>query len=355
MAEAQSKSSGDVSRLGAVGRPQVTTVAIALYTLLSLGTVLVLFLLGRWTALPIWALTVVLAFLWRAQPRRAAILIIIASVVLRLHTIGFGFADQITVSLSAFDYVLAGGNPYGVGYETTVPPGAPFPYGPLGLVWWLPGPTVEFAAVVATMALLWWRGSWLTFAFVAGWHQSVVLTFVGINDYSPGLLIALAVVLLPKRAALAGATLAVAAALKPYAAAWFLPFVGVGGAATAAAIVGVSLTLWSPVLFVWGIPSFLRSLELAVLVHAEESANAFDIPVLRWIAVPMAAAGMFVRRWEFAVLLGAAVFVAFLFTQHWASYGYWMALAPAVGLAVESLWRDRASLRTFAARQQAAA
>ena len=335
-------------------RHQPVTIAIVLFAVLSVGTALVLFMLGRWTALPLWALAVLLAFRWRSQPRTVAVLIIAASVILRLHTIGFGFADQITVSLSAFDHVVAGGNPYGIGYESTVPPGAPFPYGPLGLVWWLPGPVIEFVAVVGTMALLWWRGAWLTFAFVAGWHQSIVLTFVGINDYSPGLLIAAAVVLLPKHAALAGTTLAIAAALKPYAAAWFLPFIGVGGAAAAAAIVGVSLIAWSPVIFVWGIPSFLRSLELAVLVHADESANALDLPVLRWLAVPVAIAGMLIRRWEFAVLVGAIAFAVFLFTQHWASYGYWMALAPAVGLAAESLWKDRATFRTLAARRQAA-
>lgn len=311
---------------------------VYLFAFLALEPVRVAAINGRPTAILLWLVALLFASRWRSRPLLTAAVIIVASAVLRLHFLGLGFADQITVSQSAWERVVAGGNPYGIGYETTFPPGAPFPYGPLGLVWWLPGPVIEFAAVIALMALLAWRRAWLTLAVMAGWYPSIYLTFVGINDYSPALLIALAVVLLPTRPRAAGATLAVAAALKPYAAAWFVPFIGVGGVAAAIGVIGVSLVLWSPLLLVWGIPSFLRSLELASLVHPEWSGNTFDMPVLRWFAVPIAAAGLLVRRWEAAALIGALAFVVFLFTQHWASHGYWLAVIPAAGLALESLW-----------------
>lgn len=297
---------------------------------------------GRWTAVLVWLVAIALAYLWRSRPAVIAVVIVATSVLLRLHYLGIGFADQITVSQSAWERVIAGGNPYGAGYETTFPPGAPFPYGPLGLVWWLPGPVIEFAAAITVLVLLAWRKAWITLAVMAGWYPSIYLTFVGINDYSPGLLIALAVVLLPTRPLMAGGILAVAAALKPYAAAWFVPFIGVGGFSVTLSVIGVSLLLWSPLLLVWGIPSFLRSLELASIVHPEWSGNTFDMPLLRWLAVPIAAVGLLVRRWQLAVLIGALAFVVFLFTQHWASTGYWLAVIPAAGLALESLWAQLA-------------
>ena len=42
--------------------------------------------------------------------------------------------DQIIVSRAALRVAHRGGNPYGFGYAESVPPGAPFPYGPLGLL-----------------------------------------------------------------------------------------------------------------------------------------------------------------------------------------------------------------------------
>jgi hypothetical protein len=318
-------------------------VAFLVFAILALEPVRAAAVNGRRTAILVWLVALVLAYLWRSRPVLIAAVIVVTSALLRLHFLGIGFADQITVSQSAWEWVVAGGNPYGIGYESTIPPGAPFPYGPLGLVWWLPGPIIEFAAAIAIMLLLAWRRAWLTLAVMAGWHQSIHLTFVGINDYSPGLLILLAVLLLPTHPRTAGATLAVAAALKPYAAAWFLPFVGAGGIAAAVGLIGLSLVLWSPLLLVWGIPSFLRSMELASVIHPVWSGNTLDMPVLRWLAAPIAVAGLLARRWEFAVLIGALAFVVYLFTQHWASHGYWMAVIPAGGLALESVWRHALS------------
>lgn len=284
-----------------------------------------------------------LAIAARTRPLAVGALIIAASVVMRFGFIDSGYADQIQVSQSAFERVLAGGNPYGVGYASTL--GAPFPYGPLALVWWLPGPVIEGVAVTALMALLLWQRAWLTLAVIAGWHPAVYLTFVGVNDYSPALLIALGLVLLRTRPVWGGVTLAAAAALKPYAAAWFLPAIGFGGLATALSVLGASVLLWSPLLLVWGIPSFLRTVELANAVH-DEAGYTLNLPMLRWLAIPFAALGLAARRWEHAVIFGSAAFIVFLFLDRWASYGYWIAVIPPLGLALEALWRGRARDRS---------
>ena len=47
-------------------------------------------------------------------------------------------SDVLDVTAGAIDRVLAGLNPYGVGYEQSRPPGSPFPYGPLAILWYVP-------------------------------------------------------------------------------------------------------------------------------------------------------------------------------------------------------------------------
>jgi hypothetical protein len=53
-------------------------------------------------------------------------------------------------------------------------------------------------------------------------------------------------------------------------------------------------------------------------------------------------AALFVRRWSLAVLAGSAIFVIVLFFDTWASFGYWLAVVPITGIALESAvkgWR----------------
>jgi hypothetical protein len=280
------------------------------------------------------------AVLMRRHPLGMGLCIIGASVALRVgFMMGFPQADEIIVSQAAWERVLNGGNPYGIGYPGTIPPGAPFPYGPLGLVWWLPGPTVEFVAVVATMLVLVHLRAWLTLAVIAGWHATLTLTFAGINDYSPGLLILIAMLAIRNHRMVGAALLAAAVALKPYAAAWVLPAIGYGGIGFGVTLVAASAILWSPLLL-WGPMSYVRSVELARAIHVQPR-DALNLPVLQWVALPLAFLGLLVRRWETAVLLGSATFVVFLFTDRWASYGYWLAVLPVSGVAIESLLRSR--------------
>jgi hypothetical protein len=281
----------------------------------------------------VWLVAVPLALRWPVPT------IIVVSIILR-----FGFADrccadQIIVSQSAWERVLSGQGPYGVGYPSTIPPGAPFPYGPLAVVWWLPGPVMEFVAALGIMAILAWQRALVTLAVFAVWQASIRPQWVGVNDYSPGLLILIAMLVLRSRPLVGAMVLAAAAALKPYAAAWFLPAIGFGGWGVAAVLAGATAVLWSPLLW-WGGPgAYLESVRLAAAVH-QVPRDALNLPPLRWLAVPLAIAGLWVHRWEWAVLVGSAVFVTFLFLDAWASYGYWLAVLPISGLALESLARS---------------
>jgi hypothetical protein len=259
--------------------------------------------------------------------------------LLRLAYVGIGSTDQIAVSQAAAARVFAGLSPYGVGYAETNPPGAPYPYGPLGVVWWLPGPAIELLAATLVLGLLARERAWVTFGLYASVPFVVYLNATGVNDYSLGLLIAIGLLVLPHRPLVGAGILTLAGALKPYAAAWFLPAIGYGGVQVAVALVAATLVLWSPLL-VWGLGGFLQSLDLARTVQPQPE-NALDLPALRWLAVPIATAGLLVRRWEWMVLVGALTFIVFLFTDRWASLGYWVAVGPITGIALERLWVAR--------------
>ena len=281
----------------------------------------------------IWLAAIPLSLRWPVPT------IIAASLILRLGFVDRCCADQIIVSQSAWERVLSGLGPYGVGYASAIPPGAPYPYGPLGIIWWLPGSVVEFVAAVAIMGILVWQRAFVTLAVFGLWQASIRPQWVGINDYSPGLLILIAMLALRSRPLVGAAVLAVAAALKPYAFAWFLPAVGFGGWGVAAGLLGATAVLWSPLLW-WGGPAtYFESVRMATALHLVQR-DALNLPALRWLALPIALAGLWVRRWEWSVLVGSAVFVVFLFLDFWASYGYWLAVLPISGVALESLARS---------------
>jgi hypothetical protein len=283
-----------------------------------------------------WALFALLAvpaaLLLRSRPRLAALALVAGGVLLRLSLAGVWQADPVAVTVAAGQAALNGYDPYGHGYAAAVPPGAPFPYGPLALVWGLPGQIVESAASVATMLLFVLTGSWITLGLYAADNFAVHSATQGVNDLSPGLLIAVGLLALRKRPVLGGAVLATAAAIKPYAFAWFPAAVGYAGLPALLGLAGGSLVLWSP-LVDWGLTSYLKSVAMARAVHAFP--NALNIPELRVLGIPIAIAGLWVRRWEVMVALGTVVFTVVLFFDHWASKGYWLAVLPIVGIAAE--------------------
>ena len=277
-----------------------------------------------------------LAISLRSRALLAGASIGLAANILRLAYIGIGYSTQVDHARSAAARAFDGLSPYGVLLSTSNAPPEPYVYGPLGLVWWQPGVIVELLAAMAVTVLLIRTQSWLTLALYSGLPFSVFLTTTGVNDYSPGLLIAGSLLLMRTQPGFGAALLAVAAAVKPYALAWFVPAIGYGGWVVAASLLGVTALLWSPLLM-WGPVSFLRSLQLNGSVHPV-SANALNLPILRFLAIPLSLLGLFSRRWENAVLLGAAVFVVYLFSGQWASLGYWVAVIPAAGIAIERRW-----------------
>jgi len=102
--------------------------------------------------------------------------------------------------------------------------------------------------------------------------------------------------------------------------------------------------LWSPLL-AWGPASFLRSVEMAAAVHPVPE-NSLNVPALRILAVPLALAALFVRSWTLTVVAGAAIFLVVLFTDRWASYGYWLVVLPILGMVAERWLRERAAPST---------
>jgi hypothetical protein len=262
----------------------------------------------------------------------------VGSCLLRLGYVGLDRTDQIAVTQAAAARVLGGASPYGIGYDVTIPAGAPYPYGPLGLLWWLPGWPVELMAGLVLMVLLVRWGSWLTFGLIAAFPPFVYLTTTGANDHSVALLLVLGLATVRVRVALGAALLALAIALKPYAAAWAIPIIGLGGLPAAFGLASVSLVLWSPILFLWGIPSYAQSLLSAERVQtasAAPSSFAVHVPLLRLAAIPLALASLTVSDWRSMVLIGAAIYSIVLFFGPWTSVAYWLPLFACVGIAVE--------------------
>ncbi|HSH21813.1 MAG TPA: hypothetical protein VK992_04235, partial [Candidatus Caenarcaniphilales bacterium] len=111
-----------------------------------------------------------LSLQWRMAPI-AALALLLAGLDLRIAYFGTGSSDVLIVTRTAIEHVLAGGNPYGIGFETTIPPGGSYPYGPLPLLWYLPTLSeprlMELAVAALILGLLALRGNLLGLAIYA--------------------------------------------------------------------------------------------------------------------------------------------------------------------------------------------
>ena len=277
-------------------------------------------------------------WLWRDRPALLGATMVAAGIWFRASIAYAGpMTDQIEACQGAWNGLLAGLNPYGreiVGTSTN----NPFPYGPLALVAYIPGVWTEIAAAGLAMAILARHRAWLTLAIFAACPLAVRGAVMGINDSLPGLLILVAMLEARRSAVRGAAWLALAAGVKPYAAAWLPGIVGLGGVAAVVSFSLVSLAVWSPVILVWGVGAFLRSVQLAQRAQdLAASSSMLDIPALRLLAAPAAALAMFLRSWQAAVWLGLAAYLIFLFFTSWVSLGYLLAVFPLAGLVLESL------------------
>jgi hypothetical protein len=254
------------------------------------------------------------------------------------------------VTSAAIERALEGLNPYGVGYHVSTPPGAPFPYGPLALAWYLPfrfdPRIVEYLAAAGILVALALRGRPLGLLVYALSPALILTTIDGSNDTSAGLFVLVALVAMRRSVVLGGVALAVAVSFKLYAAAWVPAFALWAGPAGLAALLVSSAVLWMPALLAWGIAPIADSLRLAQVIH-EGVSGATGRMLQDLTGIPMDPEGwdrlrlvlggitgvvtlVFVRSSRSVIVAGAATFIVTLYAGYWTSVSYLAALAPIV-------------------------
>jgi hypothetical protein len=279
----------------------------------------------------------------------AVLVLMGVGLALRAAAVGGGWSDVMLVTDAAVRTMLAGSSPYGIGYQESIPPGAPFAYGPVALLWYLPGlgapgrmETLLSMLVVGVLAL---RGRPLGLALYATLPPLLVTATDGSNDTSAGVLILMALLVAQRSPVAGGAMLAVAAAFKPYAVAWLLPLLAYGGIAwpLVAFLVG-SVVAWGWAVLAWGPRPILDSLAQAEGVHAVPyyslawvAQDLWRMPETAWsilryaLGLLVAIVGWFeVRTARSFVVTGCAIFVVTLYAGWWSTFAYLAALAPVV-------------------------
>ena len=322
----------------------------------ALGIALVLALQPMWpdrTAIGVaGAIVLTLAAATRWQLRWLPVLVLIlCGMALRFSVFGQEASDVADVTQMAILTMNAGSDPYGFGYFVSRPPGAPFPYGPVALLWYLPfvydPKMVEFLVSVGLMSYFGMRaaaGRPIGLAIFALAPPLVLATMDGSNDTSAGLLILAALAVAATRPVIGAGLLAVAVAFKPYALAWLPGLIAWSGLAGLAAFVGASIIVWSPVLFLWGPASYLRSLSMAQTTHLREAywslGSVLDgflsdgaARVLETIRYGLAGAtavigARLIRSIDGVIVVGTLAFLIAQFAGYFGSYVYLAAVAP---------------------------
>ncbi len=295
------------------------------------------------------AVVLALAIRWRVGWLVVGALLL-AGVALRLDLLHAGVSDVLTVTRSAIEVALSGGNPYGIGYPSSSPPGAPFPYGPLAILWYLPfrdDPVrLEFAVSLAILIVLALRGRPIGLAVYALALPLLLLASDGSNDTSAGLLLLVALVALPRSPLAGGALLAVAAAFKPYAVAWLPALLAWAPQPGLLGFAAVSVVAWSPVLLGWGLPAFLESFFRAQSLHGGpyyslgawvQSVTRSAVPAETFERLRLLLGGLaalvtlpFVRSGRGVIAAGLLVYLVTLYTGYWSTYAYLATIAPVV-------------------------
>src|SRR5438105_3583395 len=187
------------------------------------------FLAARWLRLGWWGIAILL----------------VAGITLRLGVANHRASDVLDVTADAVRQALLGLNPWGHGYITSRPAGAPFPYGPLELLWYATAVgdprQLELFVSCAILAFFAIRGRPVGLAVYALAPTIILTSADGSNDTSAGLFILVALVVAAKRPWLGAALLALAVAFKPYAAAWVPAMIAYGGVPALVAFVGASV------------------------------------------------------------------------------------------------------------------
>jgi hypothetical protein len=297
-----------------------------------IGGLLVAFLVARWLQLGWWGIAILL----------------VAGIALRLGVANHRASDVLDVTGDAVRQALLGLNPWGHGYQISRPPGAPFPYGPLEILWYTSSVgdprELELFVSCAILAMFAVRGRPVGLAVYA-MAPTVILTAAdGSNDTSAGLFILIALVVAAKRPWLGAALLAVAVAFKPYAAAWVPALVAYGGLPALVSFAAATVVVWSPGAILWGLDSYFVSLRLADIAHrsaywsvgviweaiTQRVAPHSLLDQIRLVvaAVVTLASLVVARSIDRVIVAGAVIFIIVMFGGFWGSYAYLGAIAP---------------------------
>lgn len=316
---------------------------------LVLATILALSLPGDPTApmllLPV-AAAAIFAATYRRDMRTATLLLLfLGAVAVRTAIASRTGSDVLDVTRAAIDRVLAGSNPYGVGYVESTPDGAPFPYGPVALLWYMPlraqPDLIELGVSIVVAAMLLLRGRLLGLAVYATAPVLVASAVDGSNDTSLGFILLVAFLAAGRSAALGAVLLAVAVGFKLSALAWVPAFLAWGGLRPALAFVSTSLVAWAPVAS-WGLDTFAWSARVSNEVHRTylwslgtvvrdiTGARVPELDQLRFVFGGLAAlASLLLRRsLDQVIIAGTIVYLVTLFTGTWATFAYFAALGP---------------------------
>jgi hypothetical protein len=276
----------------------------------------------------------------------ALIAFFVVGVDLRFESIGSGFSDVGVVVRAGIDLAVSGGNPYGVGYAVSSPPGAPFAYGPLALLWYLAVAepwVMELVVSIVILVLLTLRGGPMGLAIYATMPILAGLASDGSNDTSAGLLLLVGLVLMERMPRTGAFVLGLAIAFKPYALAWLPPlFMWAGAGALVAALFGAAI-FWLPALIIWGPGAILRSFQLAESVHTSPyyslavalqrffgPVSADVMGIFRLLAGGLTTIAVLpvVRSHAGVVVGGTLIYLVTLFTGYWSTFAYFAAIAP---------------------------
>jgi hypothetical protein len=306
--------------------------------------------------------TLFVSLRWRI-PHVALLVLLVCGLALRADAVGHIGSDVLVVTQAAIRAMLDGSNPYGIGYTQSVPPGAPFAYGPLALLWYLPSLAdpgrQELLLSMALLGVFAIRGRPLGLALFAVLPALLVTATDGSNDTSAGVLLLLSLLAAERVPVLGGALLAVAVSFKPYALAWLLPLLAYGGVPLPLlAFLLTSLVCWAWAAVAWGPGPILDSLRRADGLHPQAYyslawvvADLHLMPQGAW-AVTRYVAGVltaivgwaWVRTARSFVVVGIAVFLVTLFTGWWSTFAYLAAIAPVVCWHLDD-WLGLAHLR----------
>ena len=295
------------------------------------------------------AVPILLAVSRRRSVRVAAVLLLLGGAIgLRIALTDNAGSDVLPVTTAAIHRALDGLNPYGFQYSDSTPPGSPFPYGPVALLWYLPlwqhPELIEMGAAIVVSIILALEGRLLGLAVYATAPVVLASAVDGSNDTSLGLMLLGAFLLAGRWPSIGAGVLGLAVAFKLSALAFVPVFLAWAGWRAAGSFLTISLIAWAPVIWPWQVQTFVRSLELAedthrnpysslgAVIHGLTNGPVDILEPFRLVAGGLTAvATLRLRRsLDGVVIAGAIVYLVTLFTGVWASYAYIAALAPVV-------------------------